>query len=267
MRRYGVGPTGPTSSRLISILASVSATGRKTGERGIVKVYIALPAYTGTTRVETTMALCEELQIMNKMGIDAHLMVNAGDSILPRCRNMFLRDFYNRKEFDHFFFLDHDITWQAGAMVRMLKHQVDFVAGVYPKRSDPVEFPIRWLESREKHSETGLIEVEGVPTGFMRLSRNCVEGMMDRYWSLSYQEDGLDPPVAIALCDFMVVNGQYVGEDYALCRRWREMGGKIWLDPDIAFNHIGFKRFEGRGVGCTGGRSGQAGHQGCTDDG
>lgn len=210
-----------------------------------MKVYMALPAYTGTTRVETTMAICEEIQIMNKMGIDAHLMVNAGDSILPRCRNMFLRDFYNRSEFTHFFFLDHDITWERGAMVRLLQSPVDFVAGVYPKRKDPIEYPVRWIEGQPIQMENGLIEVDGVPTGFMRLTRRCVAAMMDKYWALAYEEEGLDPPLAINLCEFALSGGKYIGEDYVLCRRWRDMGGRIYIDPAIKFNHIGFKRFEG----------------------
>ena len=213
-----------------------------------MKLYIAMPAYSGSVRVETMMALVQETQLLNQLGIDVHVNVNAGDSILPRCRNMFVQDFANKKDFDEFFFIDDDIVWELGAIARLMKYKVDFVAGCYPKRADPITYPVRWLDESvvEPDPATGLIEVGGVPTGFMRLTRHCVESMLAKYWGDAYEEDGLDPPEAIALFDFVRYNGEYWGEDYVFCKKWRDMGGKIWLDPEIAFEHIGYKRFGGK---------------------
>lgn len=209
-------------------------------------VYVAMPAYTGSVRVETMQALLHEFMLLAANGISARLLVNAGDSILPRCRNMFLMDFHTKEEFTDFVFLDHDIAWEEGALLRLLLHPVDFVAGVYPKRQDPPAFPVRWIEKDyEADEKTGLIEARGVPTGFMRLTRRCVDGLMQRYWSLTYQEDGLPGGKAVALFDFQIVEGKYWGEDFVFCQRWRGMGGQVWVDPDITFQHIGFKRFEG----------------------
>ena len=38
---------------------------------------------------------------------------------------------------------------------------------------------------------------------------------------------------------------QYFGEDFGFCQRWRDMGGRIWVDPDICLNHIGRYTFTG----------------------
>jgi hypothetical protein len=35
------------------------------------------------------------------------------------------------------------------------------------------------------------------------------------------------------------------GEDYSFCMRWRELGEKVWIDPEIAMGHTGLKVFEG----------------------
>lgn len=211
-------------------------------------VYIALPAYDGTTRVETTMSLLHEASDLMAAGINFKLNVNAGDSILPRARNMFLGDFVRRKEFTDVLFLDHDICWPKGMIRKLLSYPVDFVAGVYPKRSDPVDFAVRLLQDREllvADPEHGLLEVEGVPFGFVRMSRRGVEQMYAKYWGLAYKERNLPEDFTpLALFDFQLCEGEYWGEDFVFCKRWREMGGKVWVDPDIRFQHIGYKRFE-----------------------
>ena len=37
--------------------------------------------------------------------------------------------------------------------------------------------------------------------------------------------------------------GEYLSEDYAFCRRWRKIGGKIWLDTESRLVHIGTHEF------------------------
>jgi hypothetical protein len=36
-----------------------------------------------------------------------------------------------------------------------------------------------------------------------------------------------------------------MGEDYAFCRRWTDMGGKVWVNPEIKMGHVGYKTFQG----------------------
>ena len=35
------------------------------------------------------------------------------------------------------------------------------------------------------------------------------------------------------------------GEDYSFCIRWRDIGGQVWVDPEIEMGHIGLKCFQG----------------------
>jgi hypothetical protein len=42
-----------------------------------------------------------------------------------------------------------------------------------------------------------------------------------------------------ALFDTSLKNGEFYGEDYAFCDRWRAIDGKIWVDKDIALRHVG----------------------------
>jgi hypothetical protein len=40
-------------------------------------------------------------------------------------------------------------------------------------------------------------------------------------------------------------SGRYLSEDYAFCRRWRDIGGKIWVDLHCKLLHLGQHNFRG----------------------
>jgi hypothetical protein len=39
--------------------------------------------------------------------------------------------------------------------------------------------------------------------------------------------------------------GQYLSEDYAFCRRWRDLGGEIWADMEERLTHAGTAFYTG----------------------
>jgi hypothetical protein len=39
--------------------------------------------------------------------------------------------------------------------------------------------------------------------------------------------------------------GDYLSEDYTFCRRWRALGGEVWLDTRSKLMHIGPREFAG----------------------
>ena len=40
-------------------------------------------------------------------------------------------------------------------------------------------------------------------------------------------------------------DGVFMSEDYAFCRRWREIGGRIWADLNIRLTHSGAHAYTG----------------------
>jgi hypothetical protein len=40
-------------------------------------------------------------------------------------------------------------------------------------------------------------------------------------------------------------NKRYLSEDYAFCRRWQQMGGKIYADVQATMGHVGNLPFSG----------------------
>ena len=54
-------------------------------------------------------------------------------------------------------------------------------------------------------------------------------------------------PNLYALFDCLIEpeTGHYLSEDYAFCRRWRALGGAIWLDAQSKLTHVGPHDFIG----------------------
>jgi hypothetical protein len=96
----------------------------------------------------------------------------------------------------------------------------------------------------------GFVEVAEAPTGFMCIKRDVFRQMMEKYPELNYVPDGPPNPQAHLywlFFDCMVDpdSGRYLSEDYAFCRRWRDIGGKIWVDLNCKLMHLGQHNFRG----------------------
>ena len=44
-------------------------------------------------------------------------------------------------------------------------------------------------------------------------------------------------------------NGDLLSEDWGFCRRWRQIGGKVWADPSIKLVHYGEHAYRGDPMG------------------
>lgn len=169
-----------------------------------------------------------------------------GNAMIGDCRALIVAQFLGSDATD-LVFVDSDVAWEAGSLVKLVDHPVDFVAGIYPQRRDPVNFCVSWLDKPELQAddETGLLEVQGVPAGFMRLTRAMLERMVDHYADTLFHCDPAPGGVAHDLFGPYRIGKLKFGEDYSFCRRWRDIGGKVWVDPEIAMGHCGYKTFMG----------------------
>lgn len=212
------------------------------------KIYIAVPSTREGVRVETMRSIIEGMVSIVQEGWAASL----GESLecfapISLARNLAIARFL-ATDYDDLFFVDDDVAWQEGAMVKLLKQPVDVVAGVYPRRSEEISFPVRWDHTKPEiwaDPFTGLIEVEGVAAGFMRLTRAACLKMVEAYGSDWYEQFGSPTGRAHALFDFQRRDNIQYSEDYTFCQKWRDIGGKVWVDPSITFMHMGQRAFSG----------------------
>lgn len=214
------------------------------------KIFFAMPTRLGIPKLDTTASLMSEIDMILRHGWHWMMRSRVGDSYPHRVRNLLAAMFFETDCTD-LVWIDDDICWQRGDLIRLITHPVDFVAATYRVKDDSsVRYPMRWLNddasNRKRNPETGLLEVAAVPFGFVRITRSAMERFRDTREDMWFVDNGQK---AWNLFDIILKYGDpggYNGEDYVFCERFREAGGKIWLDPDIKLGHTGDKTF----VGC-----------------
>lgn len=204
------------------------------------KVLIGTPSYDGRIDVWFANSLVSTVKQAEKQGIFVHAIYTSYDSLIQRARNSLIKLAIDGG-YDDLFFIDSDTEWEPEWFFNILERPEPVVGGALIKKTDKEGYTVKLVDKKLKHSQDRkLIEVDGVGTGFMKVSRFA----LDKLWEMSdeYTSEGEKHRMVF---DIKVENGDLISEDYILCNKWKSLGYKVWLDPTITCNHIGIKKFKG----------------------
>lgn len=214
-------------------------------------VVFATPAFDHNVTLGYLKSTIETERLLAVHDIDRAHKVYGGDPYLAKVRNLLVATcLREHPQMTDFFFLDADIEWPAEAVLRLLEHPADVVAGIYPKKNDRTEFPCELqvdLETKKLIEKDGWYKARAVPTGFLRIKRHVLEKMVAEAGKYIDGTGGGELSHNVFQMGFCADNvaasgmGEWWGEDYAWCRHWHGMGGEIWVYPDIDFGHRGQK--------------------------
>jgi len=207
----------------------------------MAKIFVATPAFTGQTHVIYAISLAETCTALYLHGHEAILRIHSSGSLLVMERNS-LNEAFLKSDCTHMLCIDSDLGWRHEAVLEMLHHDRDFVAGCYPIRKQPDKFHFQSCENEDGSliTDGNLIKMLYIPAGFMLIKRHVIEKMTEHFKELHY--DPIDPDkngMQCALFNTELLDGHLWGEDYVFCRRAREAGFEIWVDPRFGFNHAG----------------------------
>ena len=209
------------------------------------RLFIATPM-TGSPEPEYLHSMLQTQIALIAAGIEMDWMALIGDCHVDDARNFLVREFLEGDCTD-LLFIDADEGWSGVELARLAQHDCDVIAGVLPRKADDDQgYPVRMFPGPIKTDNRGLIEVEGVGTGFMKIRRSVLERMYDaepRKHRDSAKE-AREHQIAI-IFEREYIGGLRLSGDYAFCRKWRAIGGKIFIDPNMGFAHIGTKMWTG----------------------
>ena len=206
------------------------------------KVMIGTPCYDGRLDVWYVNSLMNTVKKSFENNVIIKPIWVSFDALLQKARNdtihLALSD-----DVDDLIWIDSDIEWDPDWIFQLLNYDVDVVGGTYPKKGDKEEYVARLLDSpAEVDPVTGLMEVKGLGTGFMRWSRKAIQYLWDTSEMYIETKDNLERRFVF---DVVLNHNFLISEDIHACNRLREGGFKIYLDPKMTCNHTGPKKWQG----------------------
>lgn len=216
-------------------------------------VMFAIPAASSVVEVDLVMSLFQELGPFVGRGWEIALQFAVGNNGIHLARNFLVRRFLDSPCTD-LFFIDSDIAWEPGAVVKMIDHPVDLVLGLY-RLKHPQEGYTYYADSPEcvPDPQHGLVKIRGGPAGFMRIRRTVLEKMVETLAPMGeggWMAEPMRPDYALPMLfnfaprkDPTTGLVHQAGEDMDFCLKWGEMGGEVWMDPDLTLHHIGKAKY------------------------
>jgi len=139
-------------------------------------------------------------------------------------------------------FIDYDVSWQSGDLLKLIETEGDVVAGTYRCKTEDGPTPEFYMGTWETHenfvpkvrASDGAISAKLVPAGFLKITKNAVDAFMVQYPELNY---GPMYHLSVDLFNHGAHERLWWGEDYSFARRWKEKCGDIWLVPDLSIDH------------------------------
>lgn len=212
-----------------------------------VRVMISMPTHrdippmTVVSLMTTGNAL-----IQHKVPYTLEMQINNSLVHLARTKSAhnFLKD-----DWTHLFFVDSDITWNSDDFLRLCvlatHSKMDVVAVTYPYKRDPLEFHLN-VEDRNEvitSNEYGCFPAKSAGLGFTIVKRKVIEALAGTVQRIDFKQEGYEDVASIFRSD--IHNGVPRGEDIAFFDDIRGLGFNVWIEPNIALGHIGFKEYKG----------------------
>jgi len=174
-----------------------------------------------------------------------HDFIAYEDSLVDRGRDRAAATVLENPEITHLLFIDADIEFQPDDAIKLMAADKALVVGGYRKKNDRDEFAISFLEGADKALEVDekarAVKIARAGTGFMLIKREVFERLADARPDLAYvdQVAGGEKRVMRAFFEHVVRGGRRWSEDFTFCERWREIGGDVWIVPEINLGHWG----------------------------
>jgi hypothetical protein len=234
-------------------------------------IFLATPCYGGLVNAFFMRSVLSLQEACRERGVGLHVELVGGDALITRARSRLAEQFLAHPQATHLFFCDADIGFSPKNLFRLLDADKDVAGGVYPlKQIDwekaraaakagvgdlqaaSVGYVVRFLPTpgNTVEVEEGMAKVSYVGTGFLLIKRAAMQRVVNAHPELrAHMGDMADPraPTAVMVFETMIEpeTGQYLSEDYAFCRRWRDLGGEIWADMEAPLTHVGHAAYTG----------------------
>ena len=197
-------------------------------------------------------------------------------SLVTQGRNLCVSSFMESNH-THLLFVDSDIDFNAASVFKMVAADKDVISVPYPlkqlfwdkaweriskgniKNAKDLKFkglysyPMKVEDEKNIRIKDGVIEVTHSPTGCMLIKREVIEKMIKAYPNMEIVQKSvingelINRPFMYNFFDTMYdkETKAYLGEDFAFCKRWKDIGGKCHALITDRITHVGEHQYRG----------------------
>jgi hypothetical protein len=235
------------------------------------KLMVATPMFGGMCTAAYCLSICDLIAAGAKRGLSMVPVFLTNNSLITHARNR-CADIFLKSGATHLLFIDADIGFRPEAALTLLAlaapdSPYDVLCAPYPMkhvnwenvrraaRADAAEGkPDALAKLGADFVFTALaagrvslqepVEVRESGTGFMMIRRETFERLREAHpeWRCTFNGEEM---TQFFHAEIDRAEGQYISEDYWLCRRVRALGMKVWLCPWIELQHVGQYVYEG----------------------
>lgn len=214
---------------------------------------IATPIADGRPEDAYNVSLDHTKQLIRQHGGQVENFKTKYVSDIALARSKLFGAFLRQKKYTHLLMIDSDQDWPPEEIAWFLLLNRDFLAAVSCKKVYPSEFAFNLIGDDGRKCllyhelETNVAELPFVGGAFVMISRHCAEKLAESYKDLQYEVDA--GVMEYAIFDPIILDDgltrRRLSEDYAFCKRWRDIGGKVEVKMDVNLGHTGAHRFSG----------------------
>lgn len=202
-------------------------------------VLIATPCLDGKVEAYYVNSLYESVKLGLQNNIILQPVFLAYESILPMARNELFNLAY-KDTYDAMVFVDCDECWDANALIEIIRSPKDVVTvPVVNKGDNKIEYNIYGVDKTPDPSD-GYHKIARSGTGFLKLSKKVIKDLWESNPDCQFRGKVLKN-----ICEYANINESFIGEDIMLCKKIRELGYTIWVNPKYTVSHIGVKMYHG----------------------
>ena len=218
------------------------------------KIFIGTPCYGNMLTADYFKSCLQLTALAAQKKIELQFGTIGNESLVTRARNTLVQLFMDNEDYTHLLFIDADLAFNPESVFRMLDLNEDEL------HAASLQYNLNVKNPKKVMAKKGFIEVLDGATGFMLIKRNVFKKMALAYPHLRFKSDQHlgDPHDKTfgyhdnsdwnyAFFDTMIEpeTKRYLSEDYAFCRLWQKIGGKIYADIISGMTHMGNYSFKG----------------------
>jgi len=173
---------------------------------------------------------------LDAAGIEHQMVWEVGCPYISHARATMLRKALDWSA-DTIVFIDHDLSFDPEDLRLLAQAEGDVVAGTYRYKTPDESYMGALLEGPDGQPvvrDDGCIRAHSVPAGFLKITASGVDRFMRAYPELVF---GPAWRPSIDIFNHGVHDRVWYGEDMAFCRRWRDLGGEIYIVPNLNLTH------------------------------